>query len=230
MDTSPCFIFLHGGLCNQLFQIAAAYAHSKRNGYSLVISQTASGGRPTYFKSLLHKFASYVGEPPAAAKFWREPSFSYTPIPAEANILRGFYQSDAYFQDMKTEIMTLFTLPPPLRFAVEYKHAALLTPELRSTAIVVHVRRTDYIGSLKHGILDLPYYERAVAEVRKHNPDGPLFVFSDDLEWCRAQSVFADAIMGPQPKTVIAPSRWFGSTGPADTADLYLDHWHLVDV
>jgi hypothetical protein len=125
------------------------------------------------------------------------------------------------------------------------------------------VRRTDYIGSVKHGILDLPYYERAVAEVRKHNPDGPLFVFSDDLEWCRAQSVFADAIMvdesvdvaalylmsqyrhivmanstfswwaaylGPQPKTVIAPSRWFGSTGPADTADLYLDHWHLVDV
>ena len=259
----PCFVQLLGGLCNQLFQIATAYAHAKTNGYTLVISSTTQSiPRSTYFDTYAHRFANYVGTPHVNPVVWYEPKFSYCPIPTYATFLQGFFQSETYFKDISSEIVNLFRPPEHICTAVEQKHTALLTPDVRAHAIVVHVRRTDYIGNSNHDVITPAYYERAITEIRKYNPDGQLLVFSDDMGWCRSQPVFAGAIfvdeptdymalylmsqyryfvianssfswwaayLGPQPKTVIAPSRWVGLSGPTDTQDIYMSHWHIVD-
>jgi hypothetical protein len=262
MSQSPFYVEIRSGLCNHLFQLAAGYAHAKRHGRSLVVSARTANGKRTYYHDYLTAFEPLIGPVPHPITLWKEPHFSYTPIPPEPNAMSGYFQSDKYFRDISGEICALFVLPEPIRAEVTAKHAAILTPALLADAVVVHVRRTDYVASTTvHGILIGDYYDRAVAEARKYS-SGPLLIFSDDLAWCRAQPVFSGAIfvdeptdymalylmsqyrhivianstfswwaayMGPQPKTVIAPSRWFGPSGPKDVQDLYLDHWHLVD-
>lgn len=42
-----------GGLGNQLFEIATAYAHARRNGYQLQISPTTNCRRDVYWDSFI---------------------------------------------------------------------------------------------------------------------------------------------------------------------------------
>jgi len=50
-----------GGLGNQLFQIASAYAYAKKeNGILQIIKITENGNRPVYWNTLLKKVESYL--------------------------------------------------------------------------------------------------------------------------------------------------------------------------
>jgi hypothetical protein len=44
-----CYLELAGGLGNQLFEIAAGYAHTKRTRKELIITNQTIGGRPNYW-------------------------------------------------------------------------------------------------------------------------------------------------------------------------------------
>jgi len=61
--------------------------------------------------------------------------------------------------------------------------------------VVVHVRRTDYIGNgggLYH--IGQKYHESAIAYMRRAiGSDIKLVVFSDDIAWCKVQSQFSGA-------------------------------------
>lgn len=191
-----CFIQPNAGLCNQLFMIATAYAHAKRNGYTLRLGQPNDPERH-YWSSFLHRVADKRGEPNPRKRVWREPRFSYVPIPPDAQNLVGYFQSSKYFQDVSGEIRSLFMPPDATIAAARTKHANLLTPDLRDRGVVVHIRRGDYmLGSnkIRHGILDQRYYERAIAAARATlGADCPLLVVSDDLAWCRTQPWLAGA-------------------------------------
>lgn len=54
--------------------------------------------------------------------------------------------------------------------------------------IGIHVRRGDFVGSDFHTELDTDYYKNAMSFF----PDKTFIVFSDDIEWCKNQSVFKD--------------------------------------
>jgi len=57
----------------------------------------------------------------------------------------------------------------------------------------IHVRHGDYVRFPNHHpIVPLDYYEQAIDMV---GPSG-LLVCSDDLEWCKQQSLFRDAMFG----------------------------------
>ena len=56
-------------------------------------------------------------------------------------------------------------------------------------AISLHVRRTDYIENINHTTLELDYYKKALS---MFNTNLPVIVFSDDVEWCKTQSLFCD--------------------------------------
>jgi hypothetical protein len=253
-----CTALLNAGLCNQMFKVATAYAHAKRNGYTLAIRVRYARDRNllTYLPQLAPYFIPFSKHPAV----WNEPAFSYTPIPAEAQQLGGYYQSSRYFDDVRDEVCALFD--PPQKEEIEHRHAAILRGA--PCGIAVHVRRGDYvIQPQKHGILTIAYYEKAVAAARERmgDPAAPLYVFSDDIPWCRAQPLFSGATfvvepvdyaalhimsqfhaivmsnstfswwaayMGQQSKTVIAPGRWFGPAGPQDYEDIYLPTWIRV--
>jgi hypothetical protein len=201
MDT-PCVAILHSGLCNQMFKVAAAYAHAKRNGYTLAIRVRHAGDRNLL--AYLPQLKPYFIPSSTNSAVWNEPGFSYTTIPTEAQQLGGYYQSPRYFDEVRDEVCALFD--PPQKEEISRRHVATLEG-IKRGGIAVHVRRGDYLlHPQKHGILTMVYYEKAVATARERlgNPVAPLFVFSDDLPWCRAQPLFAGATFVDEPVDYIA--------------------------
>jgi hypothetical protein len=189
MTSNPkkgCFIKLQAGLCNQLFMVATAYAHSKRNGYTLRLSNTSR-----YWDTYLHMCKQWIGGYDLNGRIWREPRFSYSPIPPDTRGLVGYFQSSKYFADVSGEIRALFVPPMKIIEEVQTDHADILSPDVRDRTVVIHIRRGDYLEGIQrkiHGILDDRYYRRAMAAAREVIGDGCQFlVFSDDLPWCRAQ-------------------------------------------
>jgi hypothetical protein len=207
---TECFVQLNGGLCNQLFQVAALLQHCIRNKHAPKISGSCLF-KPTYWDTWLQSAARYIGRPVAGARVWHEPTFHYIPIPADAQILDGYFQSSKYFADISSVIRHMFNISPGQQEVVRATYAPILTDEVCERAIVIHVRRGDYltgpINPTKHGFLSADYYRRGIAEVRGRIPDGssaPLLVFSDDLAWCRAQDFFEGAIFVDEPHDVKA--------------------------
>ena len=53
-------------------------------------------------------------------------------------------------------------------------------------SLSVHIRRGDYVTHPKYkDICSLDYYHSAIAKVLEQEPRCQIFVFSDDLEWCK---------------------------------------------
>jgi hypothetical protein len=204
---SECYVQLMGGLGNQLFQIAAGISHSTRTGRRLIVSEGTEGGRPTYWNSFLENCAKFIG-PNNAINTWNEPHFYYKEIPESADGLRGYFQSSQHFKDVSSHIRILFTPSVEIQKTVQDKYGAtLLTDEYREHGVVVHVRRGDYVLPEKipyHFVTTPSYFERACSEMKEKDPAAKFLVFSEDLDWCRAQPYFADAIFVDEPDECVA--------------------------
>ena len=189
--TTVSYVKLIGGLGNQLFQIAAAYAHARRSGGRLQLSNDVDfgNGRPSYFTTFLHQCKASIGPAPPAPTY-REPHFHYTAIPADAQAIYGYYQSSRYFADVSGDIRRLFDPHPVIKNVATAKYGSYLTEEGKATTVIVHVRRGDYMTASNtriHGILTPLYYRAAM----KHyldtlGPSTQVLLFSDDIEYCRA--------------------------------------------
>ena len=251
---TSCFVHLNAGLGNQLFQIAAGFAHCKRNGFQLSLSSSSGPIRPTYWNSFLAGCSPYVAlSAPTTGSKWNEPSFSYTAIPNDATIISGYFQSSRYFADYASDIRTLFTPPEAIQATVRERYSHLL----EKPYVVMHVRRGDYFinGNRHHGILTSVYYKRAMAAF----PDASFLIVSDDPAWCRAQPWLTGTVILDEPddcvslwlmtqfrqfiisnstfswwaawlsnadaKKVVAPATWFGPGGASRWEDIYEPDW-----
>lgn len=185
-----------GGLGNQLFQLATAYAYGRDHNKTLIMNhaQTHLGNRKTYFDSV---YQWVQDSRDIKRKNWHkisEPHFHYAELPdAFGNVrLYGYFQSLKYFDRYVDEIVTLFKqgtppLPPDHPTVQAIRHAFTATVSL-------HVRRSDYVGNAMHPVQTLEYYQAALAALRQkidvtlENTTDPLtvVVFSDDLPWCQA--------------------------------------------
>lgn len=180
---------------------------------------------------------------------WREPKFSYAPIPHEKDMaLHGYFQSERYFKRQEKTIRAAFGPDRPAQ---------------RGTC-AIHVRRGDYLDNpAYHGALPMSYYMNAVDTLTGRAAVTDWIVFSDDIMWCREKFMFAKFIDLPWPGAfqmmrfcdyhIIAnsafswwaawlrnnqdvppicpdPSAWFGPLGPKDTQDILPAHWKRVKV
>lgn len=111
-------------------------------------------------------------------------------------LLWGFWQVPKYFSDVEEE----------LRAAFRFRHslagvAADIAREMEKTnAVALHVRCADYLLPKYRGLYgatDLGYYEKAVAYIADRVKNHALFVFSDDIAWCKAHFHF------PYPMTFV---------------------------
>lgn len=105
-------------------------------------------------------------------------------MPADTCLV-GFWQSEKYFKKYEDQIRKDFTLLSPVPSSLHELHSRVKS----TNSISLHVRRGDYV-SLKtaadfHGTPGLSYYEKAIEYIRKEQDAGEIFVFSDDLDWCR---------------------------------------------
>lgn len=251
---------LQGGLGNQMFQIAAAWSHSKTIGsnceFDLSKSHVETQGKKalkygnSIFKKLTNTNIDYN-----KMFGYREPKFSYNPIPKQDNLLLvGNFQSEKYFDDHKNILDEIFYFDDE---KINNIKSLIERESLGKKISSIHVRRGDYLKKPNfHPTCDMNYYNKAMDII---NAD-KYFVVSDDLEWCKENfkgdqfffSPFTDElddlylIMGcdnhiianssfswwgaylSKSKNIICPSTWFGVNGPQDTKDIYIKEWTII--
>lgn len=223
---------LQGGLGNQLFQYATAFAASKITRKKLFLDITGFNhhtkghldrayvldhfnisakiasqktldrfryGRffehlfplkRTHFKQLVFE------ELPALKSHFYNASYIVKPLtyryepeiltPRKGSIyLDGYWQSFKYFEPFKEDLMTEFSLKGTIS-----KGVLDLKKEIETTqSVSLHIRRTDYLstsfGQKHYKNLPLNYYYDAIGNILKRINSSNLFIFSDDIEWCK---------------------------------------------
>lgn len=83
-------------------------------------------------------------------------------------VLNGYWQSEKYFKEYRSEILYLFGF----------------TYEKKEGMVSVHVRRGDYLHlTMKHPPVHKEWYEQAMGMF----PGYRFKFFSDEIEWCRRE-------------------------------------------
>ena len=98
----------------------------------------------------------------------------------------GTWQSELYFKDAAAQIQKQFVFEKPADTA----NKKLINEINNSNAVSLHIRRGDYLNShWKESltvIKNMEYYKEAAALLAKHVDRPRYFVFSDDMEWVKA--------------------------------------------
>lgn len=181
---------LVGGLGNQLFQWACARNLQKLYGHKLQYDdhiEYSNRKRDIYrFMKLKLDNPDYVKDAGDYSQFVRVvDSFSYDNFKSIdfSNLsviyyLDGYWQGEKYFKESEDEIRS--ELQPSKEFFDEY--------QIPDNSLSLHVRRTDYLNLQDyHPVQTLSYYESAI-DILNHT--GNIYVFSDDIEWCKQNFKF----------------------------------------
>jgi hypothetical protein len=131
--------------------------------------------------------------------FYKEESYFHFD-PGKLNLpdnvyLVGYWQSEKYFEDIKSIIRKEFTIktqPDPINTKAGEQISSC-------ESVSVHVRRGDYIMNPAtnqiHGVCSTDYYYRAIDRLIKNVDNPHFFVFSDDPAWARNNLKFDYATM-----------------------------------
>ncbi len=200
---------LQGGLGNQLFQYAFAKALAKQlntgfafddSFYSQNITKYSQNGirmnqlfifdinysilnkNNQKWNWLLKRLSRSVG----LKSYIAEPRFEFTDMAAQVKgdvFLDGYWQSERYFSVIQSEIKRDFST-----FKQSISPTALPILEQIKTinSVCIHVRRGDYLTNPRYVVLGLDYYHKAIEQLTSQFSDLHFFVFSDDMDWCRA--------------------------------------------
>lgn len=265
-----------GGLGNQMFQLATAYAYTKQNNGKLIVLRNKKeyDGRSLYWDNMLYRFQEFlVDKLPEGLERWQESGpteFCIIPsLTSKGLYISGYLQSPKYFIKIQQEIIDLFKPSDDTLYSIQKKYNVLLKNKER--VVIVHARRTDYLKNQDiinfHGPLSTDYYNKAINKMTNENEDPIFLLVSDDPSyWASvinelpqlnsrniyilddeneintiallqqfqyfiiANSTFSwwAAWLSKDPKKVIAPSKWFGPTGPQNYKDIYMPSWELI--
>lgn len=206
-QTRFLYILLHGGLGNQMFQLASAYGMARNSGRYLVALNTQNKAQYPHQSSAQEYTHSFFRNTPcimATPEIFQNPSiekysemgdiskgFQYHPeiVSTEKDILlNGYFQNEQYFRPYRQELLT------------EWQHP-LLAQKLQETypnlsqSYFFHVRRGDYLGNPLYEIDWDNYYSRAldtILELETGSEHIQIYVFSNDNEFCKTYRLFSD--------------------------------------
>lgn len=213
MRSSLVVVRLEGGLGNQLFQYAAGRTIALATGRDLLLDPSAYRADPLRSYQLDH-FAIAArplrrGDVPwfrlrrsrlgailprrARVEIVREAFPARVPVWPGAPLegagtpyLIGYWQSERYFAAIADTIRREVRV----NVAPEGRNARLLAEIAAGDAVAIHVRRGDYVSNpaatAYHGLCGLDYYRAAIRRLAGSVPRPHCFVFSDDLDWVRA--------------------------------------------
>ena len=205
-----------GGLGNQMFQYAFALhlknvtneevkidisffdRHRCHNGYEI---DTVFGQKLRKCSDKERKERSYVGSEFAQKlkrKLFDIKNTQYVEqgLPYNSNLdyqkeyFAGYWQSEKYFHAIKDGIKDFFTFSDPQ----DKTNIKLLKKIKKSDSVSIHVRRGDYVNHpLYGGICDIDYYKNAIEYIRTNIESPVVFIFSNDMQWCKENLHLSDA-------------------------------------
>lgn len=193
----------NGGLGNQMFQYAMALGlqakfparvaadircygpYADHNGWEVcrVFAMpdrfpeiSGARGRVAYrLAKWLRKVTREVDELSYKEEILRAPHHGY---------IRGYWPTYRYSLHAEELLRRNFTFAQPLAGA-----EALLEQMSHPDSVGLHVRRGDYLAPANAGhfggICTEAYYQAALAEVHRQIARPRVFLFSDDMDWCR---------------------------------------------
>ena len=96
--------------------------------------------------------------------------------------VRGFWECDKYFNDIRDVLLEEFTpIEPPIA-----ANAELYKKMEETESICVTVRRYDKEEVTDNFFsCDAEFFYNGVNYIKKYHPNATVFVFSDDVDWCR---------------------------------------------
>lgn len=144
-------IKLQGGLCNYLFQIAAAYSYAEKTKKECVFSigdvTTVHKHISTYRDNILKNVDFVDNANFNGFKLYNEPCFSYIEIPKiDGDVyLQGYFQSEKYFKEYENEIRNIFQIPINICENIsEFALSKFNVDIIKDDTCSIHVRRGDY--------------------------------------------------------------------------------------
>lgn len=214
--SSPCVIArLAGGLGNQLFMYAFNKAIAERNGVPMKLDVEGGFIRDRTYKRTflldqilppvqpasrwesrlfplghtLRKLDRKINTllPLEKRYYIQERTQAFDADIYNLKIVRptafnGYWQSPRYFDDLNPGMSELIRFPEHL--------TAPLHEELdliRSTnAVCLAIRRYEEVPKPKHHILQLDYFEQAMARIEQTVDNPHYFVFAQDMDWARS--------------------------------------------
>jgi hypothetical protein len=218
-----------GYLANQMFQYAAIKGIAAYNGIEYMIPENSQMQLFEGFKmENATKHRGFLGDvsvrdgrgAPVGCNIRAESGFHFDEElfknPPSDTSLYGFFQSEKYFSNISNEIVKDFTfkneiLEPCIEFISK-------VTSFYGKTVSLHIRRGDYLtNSANHYNLSLDWYQKALEKFPEHT----VLIFSDDIEWCKNQSIFdADRFMFSETKdgkVVRLDGRWDSTN---------MDHWY----
>lgn len=181
-----------GGLGNQLFQIAATI------GLAHTIKARAifpGWGYSDFFMGPIT-----TGEVPDPDFLYIEPNFHYEPIPPVPNTwLKGYFQSERYFEHIKDVIERIFSPTDKALARVGCNNTSGRNNYVEWLNFVdtyntcaIHIKRGQYLKYQDYyPVQSIDYYVRCMNDLEKSETDLLYLIFSDDVGWCK------DVFIGP---------------------------------
>jgi len=180
-------IKIYGGLGNQLFQ----YAFGKvQESNGIVVRYDLSWfRRPQVFPRpyVLDKFRVNVKTQISVDLLRRlrkikERGFALDLLNLDNHYFNGYWQYIVYYKDIIPILKKEFCIKKEL---LTKEFFELKEKIVNSNSIALHVRRGDLLINDRDYAQELDYYERALNCMKAFKKDCEIFVFSDDMEWCK---------------------------------------------
>jgi hypothetical protein len=207
---------IRGGLGNQLFQYAAAQALAWHKGVALKLDlYTYSKSKARKFEldelnidatiASRQEVHQFTGSNPIVRYLNKrenylrclnvlaQPHYHFFEDFFSVNMpayLSGYWNSEKYFKQYRTEILNQFTLRTQLpESSLNWKNQIV-----DCNSVAIHVRRGDYVANPVYqsffGALPLQYYHEAMNEMKRRVTNPHFFIFSDDISWCQQNFAF----------------------------------------
>lgn len=143
----------------------------KPNKYQVILEKVISRLYGNYHN---HYFASFVRR---KANYYFE----------------GYFQSFKYFESIRELIIKDFTLKNGYS---EVGKQVKLDIEDSTNSVALHVRRGDFVtvSNNYNGLCDASYYQKALELLGQKIGQVSVFVFSDDIEWAKANLHFENVL------------------------------------
>ena len=173
MSNNNCYAKVIGGLGNQLFIVAAAYAYSERYNKVLQIDSNGwfagQGKNANDYRDSIFSNFNYGEENLEHVTALNEKRFNYDELPySKLSVsLNGYFQSLKYFADKKDYFLNQLNLPNVDTSCIKGKNVAF------------HIRRGDYMRHPDiHNICKTDYFKTQFQEFK----DYQINVFTDSPE------------------------------------------------
>jgi hypothetical protein len=244
-----------GGLGNQLFQVAAAYAYSRKYSTELFLDDSewcgGQGKSGAEYKHNIFKNFTFDDMYPRSVLLHEEKEFNYVeisrpPVYKPCMKLFGYFQSLKYFEDFQDDFKKLLNLTEVDSSFIQKKNVAF------------HIRRGDYLHYKDiHYVCDSKYFDKCFdifkdyeINVFTDSPEHVLEEFKDhEFNLIKTSSELNDltlislhdnvvcsnstfswwgSFLGKTKERVLVPSKWFNDG--REHEDIYRKEMIKLDV